>query len=328
MRRLVLLAAAAALLLVPAAAPAHSPSHSPFPKLIALPTGWQPEGIAIRARRGRRLDPDRRRCTGNVRTGQGAPLVPPHEGAQRSASRSTTASCGSPAVPTGKAYVYDARTGADVAARGAGADRPRRSSTTSRSAEGGAYFTDSRAAKVCVAAATAGPLRRERRSRATSPRPATPRPPTSTASRRAAGGRWMLVQTDHRQALRASIRGPASRREIDLGGGDVLNGDGCCCAPARCFVVQNRAEPDRRDPALARPDAGTRDADDHRPGSSTCRRRSPPRTSTSTRSTRASARPTRSRRSTTWCACRSARAQAAAARTAARMACTSSVFST
>jgi hypothetical protein len=39
-RRLALLVAAAALLVVAAVAPAHSPSHSPFPKLIALPDGY------------------------------------------------------------------------------------------------------------------------------------------------------------------------------------------------------------------------------------------------------------------------------------------------
>ena len=49
MRRLALLTAAVALLLAPAAAPAHhGHPRSPFPKLIALPDGWQPEGIAIK----------------------------------------------------------------------------------------------------------------------------------------------------------------------------------------------------------------------------------------------------------------------------------------
>ena len=80
-RRLVLLAAAAALLLVPAAAPAHSPSHRPFPKLIALPDGWQPEGIAIKHKAFYVGSiPTGAVYRGDLRSGQGAPLVPAHEG--------------------------------------------------------------------------------------------------------------------------------------------------------------------------------------------------------------------------------------------------------
>jgi hypothetical protein len=81
-RRLALLTAPVALLLVPAAAPAHhGHPQSPFPKLIALPDGWQPEGIAIEGSTFYVGSiPTGAVYRGDVRTGQGAPLVPANEG--------------------------------------------------------------------------------------------------------------------------------------------------------------------------------------------------------------------------------------------------------
>src|SRR4051794_998276 len=113
MRRLALLAAAAALLLVPAGAPAHGHPTSPFPKLIALPDGWQPEGIAIkRSTFYVGSIPTGAVYRGDVRTGQGAPLVPAHEGRAAIGLKVRHRQLWVAGGPTGKAFVYDAGTGA------------------------------------------------------------------------------------------------------------------------------------------------------------------------------------------------------------------------
>ena len=115
MRRLALLAAATALLLVPTAAGARSPSHSAFPKLIALPDGSQPEGIAIKDKAFYVGSiPTGAVYRGDLRTGQGAPLVPAHEGRAAIGLKVHHKQLWVAGGPTGKAFVYDARTGADV----------------------------------------------------------------------------------------------------------------------------------------------------------------------------------------------------------------------
>lgn len=88
-----------------------------LPETLALPNGWQPEGIAA-GKRGvlyvgsiptgavQQLDP---------RTGQGKTLVPPRDGRAaiglKVADRSLVVAGGT----TGRAFIYDAKTGADVA---------------------------------------------------------------------------------------------------------------------------------------------------------------------------------------------------------------------
>ena len=81
MRRLALLAVAlTAVLAAPAAA--HSPAHSPFPKLIALPVGFQPEGIALKGPTFYVGSiPTGSIDRGDARTGSGDVLVPPQTGA-------------------------------------------------------------------------------------------------------------------------------------------------------------------------------------------------------------------------------------------------------
>jgi len=76
MRRLALLAVVALIAALAPAAAAHHPSDSPFPKLIALPTGWQPEGIAI-AHKTFFVGsiPTGAVFSGDVRTGTGQVLV-------------------------------------------------------------------------------------------------------------------------------------------------------------------------------------------------------------------------------------------------------------
>ena len=114
MKRIHLLAALAGLVLT---LPLAASSANRFPERIALPNGFQPEGIAT----GRGTTfyvgsiPTGRVWRGDLRTGQGAVLVP--ERGRRAIGvevdrRNRLFVAGG---PTGDGYVYNARTGADIA---------------------------------------------------------------------------------------------------------------------------------------------------------------------------------------------------------------------
>ena len=114
MKRIHLLVALAGLALT---LPLAATSSSNFPDRIDLPNGWQPEGIAI----GRGTSvyvgsiPTGRVWRGDLRTGEGAELVP-NRGRQAIGvevdRRNRLWVAGG---PTGDGYVYNARTGADIA---------------------------------------------------------------------------------------------------------------------------------------------------------------------------------------------------------------------
>jgi sugar lactone lactonase YvrE len=115
MRRLTLLALAAlaaAILATPIAA------DTPFPSRIDLPDGWQPEGIAV-SHGGTFYAgsiPTGAVFSGDLRTGNGSVLVPGALG--RAATGMKVDDHGRLFVAgagTGKAFVYDANTGADIA---------------------------------------------------------------------------------------------------------------------------------------------------------------------------------------------------------------------
>jgi len=113
MRRIHLLVALAGLVLVLplVATGAKRPDH------INLPNGWQPEGIAIGKGNTFYVGsiPTGRVWKGNLRSGQGSELVP-NRGRQAIGvavdQRNRLFVAGG---PTGDGYVYDARTGADIA---------------------------------------------------------------------------------------------------------------------------------------------------------------------------------------------------------------------
>jgi sugar lactone lactonase YvrE len=112
LRTRILLASVLALVLTTAAA------ARPFPGVIALPTGFQPEGIAVGKGHTFYVGsiPTGAIYRGDLRTGQGSVLVPAQAG--RAAiglaadQRNRLFVAGG---PTGQAYVYDARTGASLA---------------------------------------------------------------------------------------------------------------------------------------------------------------------------------------------------------------------
>jgi hypothetical protein len=242
MRRLALLTAAVALLLVPAA-PAHKPGHGhghgdPFPKLIALPDGWQPEGIAIkRSNFFVGSIPTGAVYRGDVRTGQGAPLVPAHEGRAAIGLKVHHKQLWVAGGPTGKAFVYDARTGADVAEHTLTTATP---SFINDVAVGKreAFFTNSRAAEVFAVPLRGGPVRRIA---ITGDFAQTGGPTATNLNGLAVAGRHtlILVQTNTGTLFAADTRTGVARA-IDLGGANVMNGDGLLLLHRTLFVVQNR----------------------------------------------------------------------------------------
>jgi hypothetical protein len=238
MRRLALLAAAATMLLVPAAAPAHhGHPQSPFPKLIALPDGWQPEGIAIK-----RWTfyvgsiPTGAVYRGDVRTGQGAPLVPAHEGRAAIGLKVHHKQLWVAGGPTGKAFVYDARTGVDVAEFALTTATPFINDVAIGRHE--AFFTNSRAAEVFAIPLRGGPVRRIA---ITGDFVQTGDPTATNLNGIAVAGRHtiVLVQSNTGKLFAADTRTGVARA-IDLGGADVMNGDGILLLGRTLFVVQNR----------------------------------------------------------------------------------------
>jgi sugar lactone lactonase YvrE len=114
MRRLVV-AVVLALVAGTAAASAQGPA---FPKRIALPDGFQPEGISIAGNQFYVGSiPTGAIYRGSLRTGQGSILVPGAAGRAAIGVETDRGRLFVAGGPTGKAFVYDARTGRLLAER-------------------------------------------------------------------------------------------------------------------------------------------------------------------------------------------------------------------
>jgi outer membrane protein assembly factor BamB len=236
MRRLSLLVVVALAALAPATAGAH-PS-SPFPKTIALPVGFQPEGIAI-AHKTFYVGsiPTGAVYRGDLRSGTGAVLVPAQAG--RAAIGMKVARDGRLFVaggPTGRAFVYDARTGASLAEHVLAGGTPFINDVALGHDE--AFFTNSRAAEILAVALRGDSVRRialsgeyQQVGDAT----------TTNLNGIVVAGRHTLiaVQTNTGRLFAVDARTGVARA-IDLGGADVLNGDGLLLRGRTLFVVQNR----------------------------------------------------------------------------------------
>ncbi|HEV3504182.1 MAG TPA: superoxide dismutase [Actinomycetes bacterium] len=244
-RRLLVLLLMALVALVPATAGAAS-----FPDTIRLPDGWQPEGIA--AGRGTSLYvgsiPTGAVWKGDARTGQGDVLVPPQEG--RSAigikvdRRNRLFVAGG---ATGRAFVYDAATGADLASyqlapAGTAVTFVNDVVVTSKAA----FFTDSRNQQLYVLPlGRHGALPDQEEVRVLPLTGELEYTPATTdvdlnGIVAARGGRVLLaVQSSTGKLFRINPR-TGKTREVDLGGAVLTNGDGLLLAGRVLFVVQNR----------------------------------------------------------------------------------------
>jgi sugar lactone lactonase YvrE len=238
------LALAVLVALLPAASAKKGTSR---PKTIALPAGWQPEGIASRG--GRELwvgsIPDGAVWKGDARTGDGSVLVPPHAG--RAAigvkvdRRERIFVAGG---PTGKAFVYSAR-GRDRAeyqlAATDATDTFVNDLVITRKA---VWLTDSRNQQLYKL-----PLRKRDRL----PRQAAVKTLPLTGDIQyeagnnangivaARGGKVLIVVQSNTGKLFRVNPSTGATDEIELAGGaDVTNGDGLLLRDRTLYVVQNR----------------------------------------------------------------------------------------
>ena len=238
---LLLLAALALAVLAPGAAAAR-----PFPDTIRLPDGFQPEGIA--SGRGTSLFvgsiPTGAVWAGDARGGRGAVLVPPHTGRNaigiKVDRRNRIFVAGG---PTGQGYVYDARTGADLASyqlAPAGVATFVNDVVVTHDA---AYFTDSLNQQLYVV-----PLGRHGRlpgQGAVRTLPLTGDLVFQTGFNlngiaAARGGRVLVVVQSNTGKLFTVHPRTGLTGEIDLGGATVTNGDGLLLLGRHLFVVRNQ----------------------------------------------------------------------------------------
>jgi sugar lactone lactonase YvrE len=242
-RRMLVLLLLAAIAALPATAAAAT-----FPDTIRLPDGWQPEGIA--AGRGTSLYvgsiPTGAVWKGNARTGQGDVLVPGQPGVRSAIGikvdrRNRLFVAGG---ATGKAFVYDARTGADLASYRLATPGAATFVNDVVVTDRAAWFTDSSAAQLyALPLGRHGglpdqdevrtlPLKGDFQLGTTGP--------NLNGIVAAKGGRVLLaVQTNSGKLFRINPRSGRTR-EVDLGGATLANGDGMLLAGRILFVVQNR----------------------------------------------------------------------------------------
>ena len=130
MRRTILLTALVAVIAASAAL-----AKSSFPQTIALPNGWQPEGIAVGDGNTFYVGsiPTGAVYRGDLRSGKGATFVPGATGRAAIGVEHDRGRLFVAGGPTGKAFVYNARTGALCGSCSSRPAAARRSSTTSSS---------------------------------------------------------------------------------------------------------------------------------------------------------------------------------------------------
>ena len=240
-RPILLLVALALAVLSPSAAAAR-----PFPDTIRLPDGFQPEGIA--SGRGTSLFvgsiPTGAVWAGDARGGRGAVLVPPHAGRNaigiKVDRRNRIFVAGG---PTGQGYVYDARTGADLASyqlAPAGVATFVNDVVVTPKA---AYFTDSLNQQLYVV--PLGPRGRLPGQDAVRTLPLTGDLVFEDGFNlngiaAAKGGRVLVVVQTNTGKLFTVHPRTGLTGEIDLGGATVTNGDGLLLLGRHLFVVRNQ----------------------------------------------------------------------------------------
>src|SRR5215210_1687114 len=244
MRRLVLSLTLGLALIAPASASADT-----FPQIIHLPNGWGPEGIAIRAGTDEVYVGSIATGAvwkGDLRSGQGDVLVPSHSG--RAAiglkvdrERRIFVAGG----PTGKAWVYDARTGGDLAEYTL-APAGQAFLNDVVVTKDAAYFTDSKSASLGVVPLDDDPLPGQAAVRSlaltgdfvlqTGPDAFNLNGIAATRN----GKQLVSVQTATGKLFRIDP-GTGVTDEIEIeGGGSLPYGDGLYLKGRRLYVVQNQ----------------------------------------------------------------------------------------
>lgn len=209
-----------------------------FPDRIDLPDGWQPEGIATG--QGHELFvgsiPTGAVWRVNARTGEGEQLV--QGGAGRAAIGLKADGRGRLFVaggPTGKAFVYDTRSGAELAALGLAPEGAATFVNDVVLTRDAAYFTDSqRPVLYVVDTDLSGARELPLVGFVMAPGfnlngiVASPDGRTLIAVQSATGKLWRIDAAT------------GSARPVDLGGAELVNGDGLLLHGRTLYVVQNR----------------------------------------------------------------------------------------
>lgn len=211
----------------------------PFPSTITLPVGFQPEGIATGNGHTFYVGsiPTGAVYAGDLRSGTSDELVPPHEGRAAIGLKHDRGLLYVAGGPTGKAFVYDARSGADVAVLTltTGTTFVNDVTLTKRAA----YFTDSvnpvlyrvaRTAKGAPSGVTTVPLTGDLVYQAgfnVNGIAATP------------SGDWLVVVQSNTGRLFRVDPATGDTTLLDLGGENVASGDGLWLDGKTLYVVQN-----------------------------------------------------------------------------------------
>jgi sugar lactone lactonase YvrE len=234
MRRKMVAALAAPAVLAAAAAGAAAQSA---PSRLNLPNGWQPEGIA--AGSGNQLFvgsiPTGAVIRVDARTGRSRVVVPGRRGRAATGLKVAGRRLFVSGAGTGKAWVYNARTGRQVRAfqlAPAGQDTFVNDVVVTRH---GAYFTDSRRSALYLVP----PDLSRPREIALSGVPLQAGNNLNGIVASADGRTLIAVQTNAGRLWRidpSTGRGTA----IDLAGASVANGDGLLLVGRRLYVVRNR----------------------------------------------------------------------------------------
>ena len=249
MRRLIVLLTAIAILLTILAPAALAAPGQSFPKILPLPDGFAPEGVAVG--RGTTFYVGSLAggavYRGDLRTGEGAVFVQPQAGRaiagiyvdQRSNALFASG------TQSGNAYVFDAQTGAELASY-------QLTTTSSKFINDvivtgdAAYFTNSFAAEIYrVPLGPGGSLPNQS---AVQTIPLTgawvqvPGPFVFNANgiEATADGRWLFIVNSTRGELYRVDPQTGSATLVDLGGASLTNGDGIRLQGKTLHVVRNR----------------------------------------------------------------------------------------
>jgi sugar lactone lactonase YvrE len=238
MRRMLLVTATVAVISVSAALAKPS-----FPGTIALPNGWQPEGIAVGNGTTFYVGsiPTGAVYRGDLRTGKGATLVPAASGRAAIGIEHDRGRLFVAGGATGKAFVYDSRTGALVRelqlVTGGGATFVNDVVVTKRAA----YFTDSNRAV----------LYKVELSKNGAPAASSSAIPLTGDFQLVGGfnlngidatpdGKTLVVVQSATGKLFSVVAATGATKTVDLGGQNVMNGDGLLLHGKTLYVVQNQ----------------------------------------------------------------------------------------
>ena len=214
-----------------------------FPGTIALPNGWQPEGIAVGNGTTFYVGsiPTGAVYRGDLRTGKGASFIPGGDGRAAIGMEHDRGRLFVAGGPTGKGFVYDARTGTQIRelqlATGGGATFVNDVVVTNRAA----YFTDSNRAVLYRLALSKNGAPAESATALTLTGDFQLQPGFNLNGIDATpDGKTLVVVQSGAGKLFRVVAATGATKAIDLGGALVTNGDGLLLHGRTLYVVQNR----------------------------------------------------------------------------------------